>query len=103
MTPSRHNNKSAFNDDETDDATDSECESLFDASDDDASDTDGTNFLSDDNDIDEDDELSNDEGLQPRETYQAEVTSLDVKRVRQKRYSQRTNERLDYVKDNFYE
>ena len=51
---------------------------------------------SDDEDEDKpDDNISNDEGQLPPEHYLAQVESLKVSQLRQKRYSDTTQERLD--------
>jgi hypothetical protein len=49
---------------------------------------------SDDSDV-SDDELHNDEGQLPSEHYLAEANGLDVSRLRQKRYSDNTQDALD--------
>jgi hypothetical protein len=84
-------------DDESDGTTDDETDSLFDESDDDTDDTEDTEILSNESDSDTDGEacLSNDEGPCPLEYYFAEAASLNVKRLRQRRYSPKTQERLD--------
>ena len=91
-------------DDESDSTTDDETESLFNESDDDLDDTDDTEIQSNESDSDTDVEacLSDDEGPRPPEHYLAEAASLDVKRLRQRRYSPKTQERLDWVKDHWY-
>jgi hypothetical protein len=91
-------------DDESDSTTDNESDSLFDESDDDISDTDNSEILSNESDSNTDDKvyLSDDEGPQPPEYYLAEAASLDVKRLRQRRYSPKTQERLDWVKDHWH-
>jgi hypothetical protein len=50
---------------------------------------------SDDDESDSDDEFHNDEGQLPPEHYIAEALSLDVSQLRQKRYSDCTQEKLD--------
>jgi len=76
-------------------------DSLFDENDD--NDTDDTEIQSDMLDeSDTDDDLSDDEGQHPPEYYLAEAANLDVKRLRQRRYSPKTQDRLDWVKDYFH-
>jgi hypothetical protein len=105
MTLSRHDKDFLPTDDESDSTTDDDTESLFDESDDNTGDTDDTEILSNESGSDTDDEacLSDDEGPHPPEYYLAEAASLDVKRLRQRRYSLKTQERLDWVKDHWYE
>jgi hypothetical protein len=97
MTLSRHNEDSHPKDDKSNSTTDDETKSLFNESDDDTSDTDDTEILSNESDSDTDDKacLSDDKGPQPPEYYLAKAASLDVKRLRQRRYSLKTQERLD--------
>jgi hypothetical protein len=97
MTLSRHNEDFLPTDDENDGTTDDETENLFDESDNDTGDIDNTEILSNENDSDTDDEvcLSDAEGPQPPEYYLAEAASINVKRLRQRRYSPKTQERLD--------
>jgi hypothetical protein len=85
ITLSQHDKDFPPTDDESDGTTDDETESLFDESDDDTSDTDNTEILSNKSDSNTDDEacLSNNKGLQPPEYYLAEVASLDVKWLQQ--------------------
>jgi hypothetical protein len=105
MTLSRYDEDFPSTDDESDGTTDDETDSLFDETDGETDDTDDTEILSNESDSDTDDEawLSDDEGPQPPEYYLAEAASLDVKRLRQRRYSPKTQERLDWVKDHWYE
>jgi hypothetical protein len=70
--------------DEADSTSDDDAESLFDESDDT---TDGEEWLFDD------------ENRHPPEHYINAAANLDVARLRQKRYSTRTQERLDWVKE----
>jgi hypothetical protein len=87
-------------DEKSDGTTESDTDSLFDGNDD--NDTDDTEVLSDmTEESDTDDDLSDDEGQRPPEYYLAEVANLDVKRLRQRRYSPRTQEKLDWLKDHF--
>jgi hypothetical protein len=101
MTRPRQNEDFLPTDDETDGTTDDEIDSLFDESDDGTNDTNDTEILSDESDSDTDGEawLSDDEEQRPPEYYLAEVSNLDVKRLRQRQYSPKTQERLDWVKD----
>jgi len=82
---------------------DDETDSLFDESNSDTDDTEDTEVLPDESDGDTDDEawLFDDECRRPPEYYLAEAASLDVKRLRQRRYSPKTQDRLDWVKDHF--
>ena len=90
-------------DDESDSTTDSDLDSLFDGSDDEAdaaSDTDLESLLEEvDSNTDDDDDLFDDEVRYPPEYYLAASANLDVGRLRQKRYSPKTQDRLDWVKD----
>jgi hypothetical protein len=97
MTRSRQNEDFLPTDDETDGTTDNEIDSLFDESDDGTDDTSDTEILSNESDSDTDSEawLSNDEEQRPPEYYLAEASNLDVKQLRQRRYSPKTQDRLD--------
>jgi len=90
-------------DNESDSTSDSDTDSLFDSSDDEvdtASDTDLDNPLEEVNsNTDDDDDLFDDEVRHPPEYCLAAAANLDVGRLRQKRYSPRTQSRLDWVKD----
>ncbi len=107
MTLSRQNEYFLSADDETDGTTDDELESLFDESDEsDESDddTNDTDILTNESDGDTDSDawLSDDEDQRPPEYYLAEASNLDVKRLRQRRYSPKTQERLDWVKGHWH-
>jgi hypothetical protein len=97
MTRSRQNEDFLPTDDETDSTTDGEIDSLFDKSDIGTDDTNDTEILSDESDGDTDGEawLSGNEEQRPPEYYLAEASNLDLKRLRQRRYSPKTQERLD--------
>ena len=97
MTRSRHDKDLPPTDDESNSTTDNETDSLFDESDDNTDDIDDTEVLSNKSDSNTDSEacLSDDKGPRPLEYYLAEAVSLDVKRLRQRRYSPKTQERLD--------
>jgi hypothetical protein len=102
MTWPRHDEDLMPIDDNTDGTTDYESDSLFDESDDD---TDDTEILPDESEGDTDNEawLSDNEGQRPPEYYLAESENLDVKRLRQRRYSPKTQDRLDWVKDHWHQ
>jgi hypothetical protein len=100
MTLSRHNEDSPSTDDESDGTTDNETGSLFDESDDDTDDTDDTEILPDESDSEAC--SSDEEGPRPPEYYLAEAANLNVKRLRQRRYSPKTQDRLDWVKDHWH-
>jgi hypothetical protein len=90
--------------DEFDSTSDSDADSLFDSSDnkaDTASDTDLESALEDvnNNTDDHEDDLFDGEVRHPPEHYLAASANLDVGRLRQKRYSPKTQGRLDWVKD----
>jgi hypothetical protein len=70
--------------DETDSTTDDGTDSLFEESDDST---------------DDEEWLFDDEERHPPEHYLNAAANLDVARLRQKRYSPRTQERLDWVKE----
>lgn len=84
-----------------DSTSDSDTDSLFDHSDSEASDTDLESLLEEvnNNTDDDDDDLFDGEVRHPPEYYIAKSDNLDVKRLRQKRYSPKTQERLDWVKE----
>lgn len=105
MTRSRQNEDFLPTDDETNGTTDDEIDSLFDKSDDGTDDTNDTEILSNKSDGDTDGEawLSDNEERRPLEYYLAEASNLDVKRLRQRRYSPKTQERLDWVKDHWHQ
>jgi hypothetical protein len=90
-------------DDESDSTSDSDTDSLFDSSDDEAdtaSDTDGDQSLEEvDSNADDTNDLFDDEVRHPPKYYIAASANLDVGRLRQKRYSPKTQSRLDWVKD----
>jgi len=66
---------------------------------DDASDTDVDELLEQvDNDSNNDNDLLDSEVQLPPEYYRAKAANLDVGRLRQKRYSPKTQDRLDWVK-----
>jgi hypothetical protein len=95
-----HNEDSLPVDDESDSASDFDTDSLFDDSDDEAdtaSDTDLENPLEEvnNNTDDDDDDLFDDEVRHPPEYYLTTEANLDVGRLRQKRYSPKTQKRLD--------
>ena len=83
MPPSRQNVQLSLKD-ETNNTTDDGTDSLFEESDDD---TDVEEWLFDD------------EGRHPLEHYLSEAANLDVGRLRQKRYSPRTQRQLDWVRE----
>jgi hypothetical protein len=90
-------------DDDFDNAGDSDPDSLFDSSDDEvaASNTNSESLLDevDDNTDDDDDDLFDGEVRHPPEYYIAKSNNLDVGRLRQKRYSPKTQDALDWVKE----
>ena len=89
-------------DDESDSTSDSDTDSLFDSSDnkaDTASDTNSDSPLEEVNNADDDDNLFDDEVRHPPEYYLATLANLDIGQFRQKRYSPKTQGRLDWVKD----
>jgi hypothetical protein len=104
MTRSRQNEDFLPTDDETDGTKDNEIDGLFDESGDGTDDTSDTEILSNKSDGDTDGEawLSDDEEQRPLEYYLAEASNLDVKRLRQRRYSPKTQDRLDWVKDHWH-
>jgi hypothetical protein len=102
MHPPRHDEDYLSIDDESDSTSDSDTNNLFDNSDNEAdttSDTDLDSALEIDSNIDDDDDLFNDEVRHPPEYYLPAAANLDVGRLRQKRYSPKTQSRLDWVKD----
>ena len=103
MHQPRHDEDYLPIDDESDSTSDSDTDGLFDNSDneaDTASDTDLDSPLEEVNsNTDDDDDLFDDEVRHPPEYYLAASANLDVGRLRQKRYSPKTQGRLDWVKD----
>ena len=100
----RHDEDYLSIDEEPDSTSDSDTDSLFDGSDDKAdtaSDTDLESLLEEvnNNTDDDDDDLFDDEVRHPPEYYLTAEANLDVGRLRQKRYSPKTQKRLDWVKD----
>jgi hypothetical protein len=88
-------------DDDSDSTSDSGADSLFDHSDNETSDTDSESLLEEvnNNTDNDDDDLFDGEVRYPPEYYLATSSNLDVGRLRQKRYSSKTQGRLDWVKD----
>lgn len=90
-------------DDDLDSTSDSDLDRLFGSSDDEAdstSDTDSESPLNEvSNIINDDDDLFEDEVRHPPEHYLAAAANLDVGQLRQKRYSPKTQARLDVVKE----
>jgi hypothetical protein len=90
-------------DDETDSTADSDTASLFDSNDDDEtditsnSDTDSPSEIDDD--TDDDASLFDDEVRHPPEHYLTAAANLDVQRLRQQRFSKKTQKRLEVVKE----
>ena len=83
----------------TDESTsDSDTDSLFDDEEDSETDTDLDSLLAEE-DNDDDDDLFDDEVRHPPEHYRANAANLDVQRLRQKRYSPKTQAQLDRVKE----
>jgi hypothetical protein len=90
-------------DDETDSMADSDIASLFDSSDDDETDitsnSDTDSPLEIDDDTDDDASLFDDEVRHPPEHYLIAAANLDVQRLRQQRFSKKTRDRLEVVKE----
>jgi hypothetical protein len=103
MAWSRHNEDLPSTDDENDSTTDADTDSLFDSSDDDetditsGADTDSPSEIDDD--TDDDASLFDDEVRHPPEHYLIAAANLDVKRLRQQRFSPKTRDRLIVVKE----
>jgi DNA-nicking Smr family endonuclease len=104
MTRPRHDEDFLPMNEERDGTTDDESDSLFDESDNNTDDTEDTEVLPDESDSDSDDEawLFDDVCKRPPEYDRAEAENLDVQRLRQRRYSPKTQDRLDWVKDHFH-
>jgi hypothetical protein len=92
ITLLRHDKDFLSIDNESDSTTDDETESLFNKSNDNTGDIDNTEILSNESSSNIDDKacLSDNKGLHPLEYYLAKVVSLDVKWLRQRRYSLKT-------------
>jgi hypothetical protein len=86
-------------DDEFDSTSDSDLDSIFDSSDDEADTASDTDLEVGNNTDDDDDDLFDGEVRHPPEYYIAASANLDVGRLRQKRYSPKTQGRLDWVKE----
>jgi hypothetical protein len=91
-------------DDDFDSAGDSDPDSLFDSSDDEVETASNTNSESlldevDDNTDNDDDDLFDGELRHPPEYYIAKSNNLDVGRLRQKRYSPKMQDALDWIKE----
>ncbi|KAH8585358.1 hypothetical protein B0O99DRAFT_679450, partial [Bisporella sp. PMI_857] len=102
MRQSRYDEDYPLINNESDSASDSDTDSLFDSSDnevDTASDTDSEASLEEIDSDTNNDDLFDDEVRHPPEYYLAASANLDVGRLRQKRYSPKTQDRLDWVKD----
>ena len=88
---------------ETDSTADTDTDSLFDSSDDDEtgitsnSDTNSPSEI--DGDTDDDTSLFDDEVRHPPEHYLIAAANLNVQRLRQQRYSKKTRNRLEVVKE----
>ena len=99
MHPPRHDKDTLHINDESDSTSDSDTDSLFDSNGDEAdtaSDTDLDSHLEGvDSNTKDDDDLFDDE------VRHAAAANLDVGRLRQKRYSPKTQSRLDWVKDRY--
>ncbi|KAL5312965.1 hypothetical protein ACEPPN_019391 [Leptodophora sp. 'Broadleaf-Isolate-01'] len=78
--------------------SDSDTDSLFDDEADSGTDTDLDSLLAEE-DSDDDDDLFDDEVRHPPEHYRANAANLDVQRLRQRRYSPKTQAQLDRVKE----
>ncbi|KAH6704302.1 hypothetical protein BKA61DRAFT_636094 [Leptodontidium sp. MPI-SDFR-AT-0119] len=76
----------------------SDTDSLFDDEADSGTDTDLDSLLAEE-DSNDDDDLFDDEVRHPPEHYRANAANLDVQRLRQKRYSPKTQAQLDRVKE----
>jgi hypothetical protein len=79
---------------------DSDTDSLFDDEVDSRTDTDLDSVLAEE-DSDDDDDVFDDEVRYPPEHYRAKAANLDVQRLRQKRYSPKTQAQLDRVKEHY--
>jgi hypothetical protein len=101
MHQPRHDEDYLPIDDESDSTSDSDTDSLFDGIDDEADTASDTDLeeVDSNTDDDDDDDLFDDEVRHPPEYYIAASANLDVGRLRQKRYSPKTQGRLDWVKD----
>jgi len=99
MAWSRYNKDVLPTDEEIDSTADTDIDSLFDSSDDDKTDIisdASTGSLSEINDdTDNDASLFNGEVRHPPEHYLARAANVNVQRLRQRRYSPKTQDRLD--------
>lgn len=97
-----HNHDDLLTDEDVDSISDSDLGSRFESSDDEVdarSDTDSEDSLQRiGHNIDDDDELFEGEVRHPPSHYLTAAANLDVARLRQKRYSPRTQVQLDRVK-----
>lgn len=90
----RHNNKRSQSDDDASSDV-SEVFSDFESDSDSNTDLELDNEVSDSDDNDPDDDSLNDEGQLSPEHYLAQAESLNVSQLRQKRYADGTQEKLD--------
>ena len=97
MTWLRHDEDFLPMNEESDGTMDDECDSLFNESDDNIDDIEDIKVLLNESDSDTDDEawLFDDVCRRPLKHYLAEAASLNVKRLRQRRYSPKPQERLN--------
>jgi len=83
---------------EDESTSDSDSDSLFDNEADSGADTDLDSLLAEE-DSDDEEDLFDDEVRHPPEHYRANAANLDVQRLRQRRYSPKTQAQLDRVKE----
>jgi hypothetical protein len=101
MPQPHYESDSLTSDDETDSTADPETDSLFDSCDDKTSATINSNktIVVDESDSDSDASLFEDEVRHPPEYYLTAAAKVDVRRLRSRRYSPKTQDRLDWVKE----
>jgi hypothetical protein len=99
MPQPHHETGSLTSDDETDSTADPETDSLFDSCDDKTSATINSNKTSLVDESDSDVSLFEDEIRHPPEYYLTAAAKVDVRRLRSRRYSPKTQDRLDWVKE----
>jgi len=96
MPRARYSEDVPILDDES--TSDFDSDSLFDNEADSGADTDLDSLLAEE-DSDDEDDLFDDEVRHPPEHYRANAANLDVQRLRQRRYSPKTQAQLDRVKE----
>lgn len=102
MPPSRKDKDKhcmSTDDDESDSTTDDESDSIFDDNNGEPSDNDNETDMTDYSENSHDASLFDDEEQHPPEYYPSGGANLNPKRLRQRQYGPKTQDRLDWVKE----